>query len=97
MWQAALRGPLAWLGVVAWQDGRVYRPTADAPPDGAWRYGAPGEVTVSFGALDADALRLAQGGRWVLSRVEFLFCRILLRSRFGSAFTTSVKTFWPGL
>ena len=65
VWQAALRGPLAWLGVVAWQDGRVYRPTADAPPDGAWRYGAPGEVTVSFGALDADALRLAQGGRWV--------------------------------
>ena len=97
VWQAALRGPLAWLGVVAWHDGRVVRPTTFAPADGAWRYGAPGEVTAPFGALDAEALTLAQGGRWVLSRVEFLFCRILLRSRFGSAFTTSVKTFWPGL
>jgi hypothetical protein len=97
VWQAALRGPLAWLGVVAWHAGRVVRPTTYASADGAWRYGAPGEVTAPFGALDAEALTLAQGGRWVLSRVEFLFCRILLRSRFGSAFTTSVKTFWPGL
>ena len=97
VWQAALRGPLAWLGVVAWHDGRVVRPTTYASADGTWRYGAPGEVTAPFGALDAAALTLAQGGRWVLSRVEFLFCRLLLRSRFGSAFTTSVKTYWPGL
>jgi hypothetical protein len=65
VWQAALRGPLAWLGVVAWHDGRVVRPTTFAPADGAWRYGAPGEVTAPFGALDAAALTLAQGGRWV--------------------------------
>jgi len=65
VWQAALRGPLAWLGVVAWHDGRVVRPTTWALADGAWRYGAPGEVTAPFGALDAAALTLAQGGRWV--------------------------------
>jgi predicted DNA-binding transcriptional regulator YafY len=65
VWQAALRGPLAWLGVVAWHDGRVVRPTTWALADGAWRYGAPGEVTAPFGALDAEALTLAQGGRWV--------------------------------
>jgi hypothetical protein len=65
VWQAALRGPLAWLGVVAWHDGRVVRPTTCALADGAWRYGAPGEVTAPFGALDAAALTLAQGGRWV--------------------------------
>jgi hypothetical protein len=65
VWQAALRGPLAWLGVVAWHDGRVVRPTTYASADGAWRYGAPGEVTAPFGALDAAALTLAQGGRWV--------------------------------
>jgi Predicted transcriptional regulator len=65
VWQAALRGPLAWLGVVAWHAGRVVRPTTFAPADGAWRYGAPGEVTAPFGALDAAALTLAQGGRWV--------------------------------
>ena len=80
VWQAALRGPLAWLGVVAWQDGRVYRPTADAPPDGAWRYGAPGEVTVSFGALDADALRLAQGGRWVRGEANGLSVQVAAAS-----------------
>ncbi|WP_232282632.1 WYL domain-containing protein [Roseiflexus sp. RS-1] len=65
VWQAALRGPLAWLGVVAWHAGRVVRPTTWALADGAWRYGAPGEVTAPFGALDAAALTLAQGGRWV--------------------------------
>jgi predicted DNA-binding transcriptional regulator YafY len=65
VWQAALRGPLAWLGVVAWHAGRVVRPTTYASADGAWRYGAPGEVTAPFGALDAAALTLAQGGRWV--------------------------------
>lgn len=65
VWQTALREPLAWLGVVAWDDGQVYRPTAFARPDGAWRYGTNGEVTAPFGALDAAALTLAACGRWV--------------------------------
>jgi hypothetical protein len=76
VWQAALRGPLAWLGVVAWQDGRVVRPTTWALADGAWRYGAPGEVTAPFGALDAEALTLAQGGRWVRGDADGLTVQV---------------------
>jgi hypothetical protein len=76
VWQAALRGPLAWLGVVAWHAGRVVRPTTFAPADGAWRYGAPGEVTAPFGALDAAALTLAQGGRWVRGDADGLTVQV---------------------
>jgi predicted DNA-binding transcriptional regulator YafY len=76
VWQAALRGPLAWLGVVAWHAGRVVRPTTYASADGAWRYGAPGEVTAPFGALDAAALTLAQGGRWVRGDADGLTAQV---------------------
>ncbi len=76
VWQAALRGPLAWLGVVAWHAGRVVRPTTYASADGAWRYGAPGEVTAPFGALDAEALTLAQGGRWVRGDADGLTVQV---------------------
>jgi hypothetical protein len=76
VWQAALRGPLAWLGVVAWHAGRVVRPTTYASADGAWRYGAPGEVTAPFGALDAEALTLAQGGRWVRGDADGLTAQV---------------------
>jgi hypothetical protein len=76
VWLAALRGPLAWLGVVAWHDGRVVRPTTYASADGAWRYGAPGEVTAPFGALDAEALTLAQGGRWVRGDADGLTAQV---------------------
>ncbi|WP_296756865.1 WYL domain-containing protein [Roseiflexus sp.] len=75
-WQAALRGPLAWLEVVAWHAGRVVRPTTYASADGAWRYGAPGEVTAPFGALDAEALTLAQGGRWVRGDADGLTVQV---------------------
>lgn len=61
----ALREPLHWLGLVAWHDGAVYRPLEYATPERDWRYGAPGEAFVPFGGIDADALRLAQSGRWV--------------------------------
>lgn len=61
----ALREPLHWLGLVAWHDGGVYRPLEYAAPERDWRYGAPGEAFVPFGGADADALRLAQRGRWV--------------------------------
>lgn len=61
----ALREPLHWLGLVAWHDGCVYRPQGHASLACDWRYGADGEVFVPFGGVDADVLRLAQGGRWV--------------------------------
>ncbi|MGB9753550.1 WYL domain-containing protein [Roseiflexus castenholzii] len=62
---AALREPLHWLGLVAWHDRRVYRPLECAAPTRDWRYGTAGEVLVPFDGVDADALHLAQGGRWI--------------------------------
>jgi hypothetical protein len=73
---AALREPLHWLGLVAWHDGQVYRPLEYAALDSDWRYGAAGEAFVPFGGVDADALRLAQGGRWVRGDAQGLTWRM---------------------
>lgn len=73
----ALREPLHWLGLVAWHEEQVYRPLEYATPERDWRYDADGEVFVPFGGIDADALRLAQGGRWVCGDVQGLTWRIM--------------------
>ncbi|MDW8215529.1 MAG: WYL domain-containing protein [Roseiflexaceae bacterium] len=72
----ALREPLHWLGLVAWHDGWVYRPRERATSDGDWRYGANGEVLVPFGGVGADALDLAQSGRWVCGDAQGLTWRM---------------------
>jgi len=63
IWLAALRGPLAWLGEVAWdQHGQLARHAE--PPDAVapcpWRYALGELLVVPEGAIDANALRLAR-------------------------------------
>lgn len=59
---AALRGPLHWLGRVAWHDGLlagVPDPAARlGPPAPPWRYGPPGRLIVPHGRADAALLVL---------------------------------------
>lgn len=77
---AALREPLHWLGVVAWHDDAVYRPSERCAPEHAWQYGAAGEVVVPFGGINADTLHLAQGGCWIGGHLQGLIWRITHRA-----------------
>jgi len=56
IWQAALRGPLTWLGLVVWSpDGARCGAPAPAPVDAPapWRYGGPGEICIPHTTLCA--------------------------------------------
>ena len=89
-----------WGNTHAWKRGRpafIVTTRAGCPPHGGRCFGKPLRAISRFSHQDAQTPPSPTRGEGGLSRVEFLFCRILLRSRFGSAFTTSVKTFWPGL
>jgi hypothetical protein len=58
---AALRGPLHWLGRVAWHDGRLAGTpdlAARLEPPAPWRYGPPGRLIVPHGRADAALLAL---------------------------------------
>jgi hypothetical protein len=70
VFQAALRGPLHWLGFVAWPSptfvARCPPPTAtrSAMMATAWRYGVPGEIVIPHAGVDADVVRLVLFARW---------------------------------
>lgn len=69
IWQAALRGPLTWLGLVAWDttagSTRVFRPHTHAsalPP--SWRYGESGCLLVPHGSAPDAVLDLLPFAEW---------------------------------
>ena len=69
IWQAALRGPLAWLGLVAWEatagSARVFRPHAyPSVPPPAWSFGEPGCVCVPHGSAADRVLDLLPFAEW---------------------------------
>lgn len=78
-WSTALHCPLQWLGVVTWYDNCVYRSAAPSVAAAAWRLGLPGEVSIPFGATDADALQLSAYGSWVRGDQETLTFRVAAR------------------
>jgi hypothetical protein len=88
IFDAALRGPLRWLGMIEWSPtdvgagflARVTQPTL--PPDAApsWRYGAPGEVCIPQGTLDARILDLLPWARWHTATAHHTVYRITRQS-----------------
>ncbi len=79
VWNAALQGPLTWLGWVAWDRNKMIEQSEEhtffwrtASPVCAnahsttlqWRYGRPGQLLVQIKALDGDLLRLLPFADW---------------------------------
>lgn len=70
IFQAALSGPLAWLGVVGWAlvgtHAAVFRPATPpaAPEAGPWRYLAAGQLAVPHGAASAAVPGLLPYASW---------------------------------
>lgn len=66
VWLAALRGPLAWLGYVAWtpSGAHLFRAALSEAAPSPWHSSAAGEVGVPHDAVDTDLLTLLPFLRW---------------------------------
>jgi len=90
---AALRGPLHWLGLVAWDDQQhVFRPALPSPAESpahedtpGWAYGRSGVLHVPHDQANAALLRLQPYARVVGADVVTLTLELSARTLAGAA------------
>jgi hypothetical protein len=72
VFETALRGPLAWLGIVHWHARRVFRAPPSLPDQVAapWRYGDGGLVIIPHISVDTGTLRLLPFAEWQAADAE---------------------------
>ncbi len=82
VWEAALRGPLTWLGVLAWvSPDTLFRPdaapAADEAPAQGWQAVGPDLLQVPHASADADLLQLAPHLSWHSTDADGVIYRLL--------------------